>query len=252
MRIHKFLLASLLPIYTIFPGAMPTLADPVNGSYRGFLKDCRIRVFASYPSDPDQPVIDVDPYIPGQTIRWVLPPSQFRKQQPTDEKTIYICPDGVSSTTLYALKQTNSFVETPLFETYAEFGFINENEFLVPSFSLDSGDLFVGIDLTQYLANPINFNFGDIFSFVNGVNPSLPGYLVGTSEIFVDTNLGLTTLNPYTGAAPLTQGRDGSAIVPEPTSTLSLLALGTLGAASTLKRKLKPSKSTGKETTKVG
>ncbi|MGB3514714.1 MAG: PEP-CTERM sorting domain-containing protein [Microcoleaceae cyanobacterium] len=32
--------------------------------------------------------------------------------------------------------------------------------------------------------------------------------------------------------------------VPEPTSTLSLLALGTLGAASTLKRKLKPSKST--------
>ena len=40
--------------------------------------------------------------------------------------------------------------------------------------------------------------------------------------------------------------------VPEPTSTLSLLALGTLGAASTLKRKLKSSKSTGKETTKVG
>jgi hypothetical protein len=39
---------------------------------------------------------------------------------------------------------------------------------------------------------------------------------------------------------------------PEPTSILSLLALGTLGAASTLKRKLKPSKSTKKETTKVG
>ena len=38
---------------------------------------------------------------------------------------------------------------------------------------------------------------------------------------------------------------------PEPTSILSLLALGTLGTASTLKRKLKPSKSTEKETTKV-
>jgi hypothetical protein len=38
---------------------------------------------------------------------------------------------------------------------------------------------------------------------------------------------------------------------PEPTSILSVLALGTLGAASTLKRKLKPSKSTEKETTKV-
>lgn len=40
--------------------------------------------------------------------------------------------------------------------------------------------------------------------------------------------------------------------VPEPTSTFSLLVLGSLGAASTLKRKLKPSKSTEKETTKVG
>ena len=39
---------------------------------------------------------------------------------------------------------------------------------------------------------------------------------------------------------------------PEPTSTLSLLALGTLGAVSTLKRKLKPSKFTEKETRKVG
>jgi hypothetical protein len=39
--------------------------------------------------------------------------------------------------------------------------------------------------------------------------------------------------------------------VPEPSSTLSLLALGTLGAASTFKRKLKSSKSSEKETTKV-
>jgi hypothetical protein len=40
--------------------------------------------------------------------------------------------------------------------------------------------------------------------------------------------------------------------VPEPTSTLSLLAIGTLGAASTLKRKLKSSNPSEKETTKVG
>lgn len=39
--------------------------------------------------------------------------------------------------------------------------------------------------------------------------------------------------------------------IPEPASTLSLLALGTLGAASTLNRKLKPSKSSEKETTTV-
>jgi hypothetical protein len=40
--------------------------------------------------------------------------------------------------------------------------------------------------------------------------------------------------------------------VPEPNSLLGLVALGTLGAASTLKRKLKPCQSTTKETTKVG
>ena len=40
-------------------------------------------------------------------------------------------------------------------------------------------------------------------------------------------------------------------IVPESTSNLSLLVLGTLGAASTLKRKLKPSKVTKKELEKV-
>ena len=40
--------------------------------------------------------------------------------------------------------------------------------------------------------------------------------------------------------------------VPEPASLFGLGVLGTLGAASTLKRKLKPSKSAEKETTKVG
>jgi hypothetical protein len=40
--------------------------------------------------------------------------------------------------------------------------------------------------------------------------------------------------------------------IPEPSSTLSLLALGILGTSSTLRRKLKSSKSTEKETTKVG
>ncbi|MCZ8192639.1 MAG: PEP-CTERM sorting domain-containing protein [Microcystis sp. LE19-338.1B] len=42
-----------------------------------------------------------------------------------------------------------------------------------------------------------------------------------------------------------------SCTVPEPTATLSFLVLGTLGFASTLKRQLKPSKSTEKELTKV-
>lgn len=48
------------------------------------------------------------------------------------------------------------------------------------------------------------------------------------------------------------QIRTGPVPVPEPTSTLSLLSLGILGAGATLKRKLKPYDSIEKETTKVG
>ncbi|MFM6057817.1 MAG: PEP-CTERM sorting domain-containing protein, partial [Microcystis aeruginosa] len=45
---------------------------------------------------------------------------------------------------------------------------------------------------------------------------------------------------------------NGLPCVPEPSSILGIITLGTLGAASTLKRQLKPSKSSEKETTKVG
>lgn len=51
---------------------------------------------------------------------------------------------------------------------------------------------------------------------------------------------------------PSSGGKPCAAPVPEPTSTLSLLALGTLGAASTLKRQIKSSKPSEKETTKIG
>ncbi|GCA93042.1 PEP-CTERM sorting domain-containing protein [Microcystis aeruginosa] len=83
-----------------------------------------------------------------------------------------------------------------------------------------------------------------------------------------------TFLNPFTGqlvnlegstaspgftevvasvSLPVTFGTAQTAQqVPEPASLFGLGVLGTLGAASTLKRKLKPSKSAEKETTKVG
>ena len=45
---------------------------------------------------------------------------------------------------------------------------------------------------------------------------------------------------------------NGIEVIPEPSSILGIITLGTLGAASTLKRKLKASQFTEKETTKVG
>lgn len=82
------------------------------------------------------------------------------------------------------------------------------------------------------------FNESGRFTFSNISTGATFGFTMGGSN-FDESNIlqGTLTLNQVT--------------VPEPTSTLSLLALGTLGAASTLKRKLKSSKSSEKETTKV-
>ena len=124
----------------------------------------------------------------------------------------------------------------------------------------DGDELFVAVDLVKYLASPPTFAFttspfGSTFDIMNGISPDLPGYLFSKAPISIDPNLGFVISNPadaWTGTTEIIGEHEVTAMVPESTSTLSLLALGTLGAASTLKRKLKPSKSTKKETTKVG
>lgn len=78
------------------------------------------------------------------------------------------------------------------------------------------------------------------------------GTLIEPYQVFARSDYDSTWENPpgfsdYAGCPGSCVGVLDITPVPEPTSTLSLLALGTLGAASTLKRKLKPSKSTGKE-----
>jgi hypothetical protein len=70
-------------------------------------------------------------------------------------------------------------------------------------------------------------------------------------QLFYDGGYKGCTPSCNTGGPPKTVTNFQVIPVPEPTSTLSFLALGSLGAASTLKRKLKPSQSTAKETTKV-
>jgi hypothetical protein len=81
----------------------------------------------------------------------------------------------------------------------------------------------VGI-LTATSASPFTS-----LSFVHSQNPGQNGFVI--ERVTVDTTV--TT-------------------VPESSSTFGLFTLGTLGVASTLKRKLKSSKSTEKETTKIG
>lgn len=96
--------------------------------------------------------------------------------------------------------------------------------------------------------------------------PKTPGPTLdkGNSGLFlfnvdVPDNLTNFTLRQQPTVCPVPGGNrllldeptDKCITVPEPSSLLYLFALGTLGAASTLKRKLKPSKSSEKETTTV-
>lgn len=109
--------------------------------------------------------------------------------------------------------------------------------------------------LNPSLANALTQQFLNVFSPDAEGNINVSQFLVGEGILpsGPDGAAGFefnTTLDEeYIITGNLTSV--ASAAVPEPSSILGLLALGTLGAASTLKRKLKSSKSSEKEPTKV-
>ncbi|MEB3248685.1 MAG: PEP-CTERM sorting domain-containing protein [Merismopediaceae bacterium] len=105
----------------------------------------------------------------------------------------------------------------------------------------------LAVDTTNKIIADANSNT------VLGLSPSTPPPTTGARSAYGSVALlgTFSTLTINVNQNPITtaSGDGGSFIlsletqippVPEPTSTLSLLALGTLGAASTLKRKLKP------------
>ncbi len=108
-------------------------------------------------------------------------------------------------------------------------------------FAIPSSDFSVAprLDDELYTLKPF-LNVGDTQIRIDSTNPSN------------DDNIFFLGVNLTAKADVCVDDPDLCITVPEPSPTLSLLALGTLGAASTLKRKLKPSQSTEKETTKIG
>jgi uncharacterized protein YuzE len=112
----------------------------------------------------------------------------------------------------------------------------------VCSANLDINSQFFNFDTVAYESQ--------IESTLNGICSSNPAQFSLSSLTLFEPGTQLILPGNFSyedGVKAFAQGTT----VPEPSSTLSLLALGTLGAASTLKRKLKPSKSSKKETTKV-
>lgn len=98
------------------------------------------------------------------------------------------------------------------------------------------------VDLNQYAQNIPSFEFGDSFNIVNGIASGLPGMLFGTQPIIFNPGEGFLNPTPYSGIGFANSAHGlNNQIVPEPSSTVSLLALCTLGAGAILNRKLKTS-----------
>ena len=99
--------------------------------------------------------------------------------------------------------------------------------FLLPIPSqLHEGDpeIFSGVDLSAYLEHPLD-TIPSFLSFVDGVSPDLPGYVVGLSPVTVDPVTGnYVTSDPFSGDVAFGSVMTLAAI-PEPPSWM-LLAIG--------------------------
>jgi len=117
--------------------------------------------------------------------------------------------------------------------------FAGENvDFTYPLFFHDTRDLFIGIDLTQWLSFPTPFSPLQSFSFQNGTSDLLPGVLVGTAPVTLGPN-GFESTAPFTGDAFVRAVGDGSfAPVPEPSTFILWAAgIGLIGSYSTIRQR---------------
>lgn len=97
-------------------------------------------------------------------------------------------------------------------------------------------DLFIGVDLGQWLDFQTSFNAFDEFEVVEGTSEALPGYIFSTSPLIDGPNGEFLAANPqdlWTGTGFVgARINGGSETVPEPSSILGLLILGGLGVGS--------------------
>ena len=129
-------------------------------------------------------------------------------------------------------------------------------------FTLNTANTSLVFGTGQFLVNATSSTLTFNTANANGSNPAdlaFTGfggslYVIGFDDVPGFENAIDTSPDVFASVAfPVTFGTAQQVQqVPEPASLFGLGVLGTLGAASTLKRKLKPSQSIEKETTKVG
>ncbi|MEX2650344.1 MAG: hypothetical protein WD673_15145 [Alphaproteobacteria bacterium] len=197
----------------------------------------RLEVSASFPSGPDQ-VIFNQKRPNGASNRGALP------EGATDVKIRYTVGDPFFTETTFAFlvfadEGSESLSEGNL--ALLNRFFTDGAEYLVPMLFDPSEltNLFVAVDLTQWLSqpSPISFAIGDLFDIVGGVSPLLPGFLISTTPILFDAGLGFFSTDPVPVTMRVQVGGiiDGRNI-PEPSRVVLVGLLGVLALASWSRR----------------
>lgn len=114
--------------------------------------------------------------------------------------------------------------------------FVGPKEFFFPAFSSNTNDLFIGIDLGDWLTADITVEPLQTFDFIDGLNEELPGVFVALTPV-IPTSNGFTAVSPYTGSVISEGTLDGGITTPESSSLLGLITLGTIGVGMNIKRK---------------
>jgi hypothetical protein len=147
--------------------------------------------------------------------------------------------DHITVTTALSSSIDLSFVDTSIFPVNVV------DEMLMPISDIQSAGLFVLTNNTG--TQPTKFLGSFVLNEIGSVD-SRPLTETDFLDIELGSSLSVADGTEITSLSTLVVGFKS---VPEPTSILSFLAFGTLGAASTLKRKLNLSKSADKELEKV-
>jgi len=200
-------------------------------------------VQASYPTDPARsgtitagPGSDTPPdqQFPTGKIRKEISgtlPFGASGESPTDYTVLATVGDPVTSemTLAYLVGSPGSYTEGDL-AMLNDFFNGGSNYFVPMLFDVSQAvNLFLAVDLTQWLSFPTAFSAGDTFLFTDGVSPLLPGIEVSTAPFTLDPNTGFTSPGLWTGEAIALGTVDGHN-VPEPrTAVLLLSAIAAMG-----------------------
>ncbi len=97
-------------------------------------------------------------------------------------------------------------------------------ELRLPLFSADDGTfLYAMVNIAAYIPGNVEFSAGQQFAITNGMNPSLPGMVFGSSQILLDSSSanGFGNPNAFNGTLTVAGENDPSAVaVPLPSSAL--------------------------------